>query len=161
MLSKCTALVVLLTVLAGCADPPAAAEPQPAAPAQVTTELASTTALVASAVAKSRPQLDAAMDRYDADGCIVHMAKDKVTRSVTKCQDSLTKIGQLSRIMLKDLGDAKPWPAEVSDLADETSLRLETMSEASNWGDGKPAAQISEAIQYLRPQLQAWKPFGA
>lgn len=100
------------------------------------------------------------MDDYDAGGCINHMAKVKVTHSVMKCQKSLTKIGQMSRIMLKDLRDTKPWPAEVSGIADETLIRLETMSEDSNWGDGKPPAQISEAIQYLRPQLQAWKPFG-
>lgn len=136
--------MVLIMALSGCAGSP------PAEP------VAKTTAQVASAVAKSRPQLEDAMTRFDNGRCPVYWETE--SRSKTRlCVNAITDVANHSRAMQKDLEEAKPWSEETSAVAKETVARLEKMVKASTYGDGQPAS----AIESLRTQLQSWKPFGA
>lgn len=147
--------LVLAAALSGCSGAPEASPTQ-------TTAAAKTTAQVASAVAKTRPQLEDAMNRFDEGKCVPVMEFGSSDGLKTMaCVNAFTDMAAHSRIMQKDLDDAKPWPEETRALAEETVLRLEKMMEAANYGDGKSMAVTTNAIEFLRSQLQAWKPFGA
>lgn len=147
--------IVLAAVLSGCAGSPAAK------PAE-TTPAAKSSAQVASAVAKTRPQLEAAMALFDSSECVLVMGQPSDYESrIMDCVGALNDMAALSRVMQKDLEDTRPWSEETRVLAEETVLRLGNMSEAANYGDGKSMAVTTSAMASLRSQLQAWKPFGA
>lgn len=145
-------IIIITAALAGCSAPDAA---------PATTATTVSTAQVASAVAKSRPQLDAAMNRFESENCVTTIQAAKNGVAVMDCVDALTKTGALARVMQKDLESVRPWSEETRALADETISQLEKMSIASNYGDGKPWAAVTSQMGFLRTQLQAWKPFGA
>lgn len=150
------ALVLLLAaVLSGCVGAPEAAPTQ-------TTPAAKSTAQVASAVAKSKPQLEAAMATFDERKCLVVMELGSSDGAKTMaCVEALRDMAAHSRIMQKDLNEAQPWPEETLALAEETVLRLGNMMEAANYGDGKSMTVTTSAMEFLRSQLHGWKPYGA
>lgn len=147
--------LLLAAVLSGCAGSPAA---EPAG----TTSAAKTTAQVASAVAKTRPQLEEAMDRFDDRRCRAVMVWHTLDESGIKlCASYLTDVADHSRVMQKDLEEAKPWSDETRAVAEETVAKLGKMVDASNYEHGKSMDVTTTPMESLRSQLQAWKPFGA
>lgn len=147
--------IVLAAVLSGCAGSPAD-EPTESTPA------AKSSAQVASAVAKTRPQLEEAMALFDSSECVVVMVMPEDYESrIMDCVGALDDMGALSRVMQHDLEYSRPWSEETRVLAEETVLQLGNMSEASNYADGKSMTVTTSAMASLRSQLQAWGPFGA
>lgn len=78
------------------------------------------------------------------------------------CAKYLAEVEDHSRAMQKDLEDAKPWSDETRTVAEETVAKLNKMADAASNTKGKRSMDATtSAMESLRSQLQAWKPFGA
>lgn len=152
---KFAALIPLAAVLSGCVGSPASVPPD-------TTAADPGSARVASAVAKTSPELEAALNHFDVGNCSAILQPGTPnSKSSLDCARTLIVIGTRSRNMHDDLEAAKPWSGKTRALAEETTLSLDVMTQTSEYGDDIITSETEGAMDRLRSQLQEWKRLGA
>lgn len=142
-----------LTIMAltGCA---AEGGQSPTAPPTASASVAptATTSQAAAAIARNKPQLLEAMQRFQDQDCAYFPAG-------ATCAADRAAIARLADAMQKDLDRTAPWAAEVEDLADKTASRLAAVAILAE-DPKRPANMIDTELTLLTRDLQSWSAYG-
>lgn len=102
---------------------------------------------------ETRTRLEQAGSDFAAKHCDVELQRSAATSEFLACSQTRRELGRYADELLDQVSWAMPWPAEVDDVAGDTTTALRAVSTAAKGADPK---QVTLALSVLQGALAEW-----